>query len=80
MKCCTHQCNQGRDCPARLAQAVTEKAAATSMTPGHHDASDQHPTFIASRIDDFLIDTALMLSQGIALLAFVVAILLYATL
>ena len=78
MKCCTHQCNQGRDCPARLAQAATEKAAATSRTPGHYDASDQHPKFIDSSIDDFLNDTGWQLLQGLAMAAFVVSLIVLA--
>lgn len=78
MSCCTHDCRQGRDCPARMAPAAIEKAAAP-VNPGHNAASDLPPKFIDDSIDEFLDDTGLLLLQGIALLSFVVSALMCAS-
>ncbi|MDH6185511.1 hypothetical protein [Polaromonas sp. CG_23.6] len=70
MKCCTHDCRQGDDCPVRLA-----RLAGLTATPRNTDNSDN-----SDAIDDFLDDTGLMLLQGIALLVFIVSVILYASL
>lgn len=61
--CCTHDCRQGRDCPARLAQAAIEKASATPLNTDNSDGSSA-----GNAIDELLDDTGLMLLQGIAML------------
>jgi hypothetical protein len=33
MNCCTHDCNQGRDCPARVAKAKPVMMAADPLPP-----------------------------------------------
>jgi hypothetical protein len=67
--CCTHDCRQGRDCPARMAR-VTPQAddTATPLNTGNSDGSDPH----RDSTDELLDDTGLMLLQGIALLVFIV--------
>lgn len=72
-RCCTHDCRQGRDCPAR-ADRVTHQTA----TPLNTDNSDGSSA--GNSIDELLDDTGRMLLRGIALLVLIVSLIVYASL
>lgn len=62
-RCCTHDCHQGRDCPARPAPPT-----ATPL-----DTANSDGTSAGHAIDEFLDDTGLLIMQGMALVGFVVS-------
>ena len=60
--CCTYDCRQGRDCPARAACLKRP-----TSTPAAAD----------DNADEFFDDTGLLVCQGLALVAFAVSMALY---
>jgi hypothetical protein len=74
MKCCNHDCDQGDRCPIRQAGLSRPTATSQSSSSAHPPMDDEY-----FYIDDFMDDTSVLL-QGIALLGFVVAALMCASL
>ncbi len=65
--CCTHDCNQGADCPVRMARQT-----ATPLNTANSDGSSADHTE-----DELLDDTGLLICQGIALTLFAVSVVIY---